>query len=650
MGVVYKALQCRASRLVALKMIRGDANLHPEQLERFRVEAQAVARLHHPNVVQIFDVGEFDGRPYFSLELLEGGTLKERLATAPLAPRPAAELLMVLSRAVEAAHHAGIIHRDLKPSNVLFDAHGTPKVADFGLAKRLESEEVHTLTGQVVGTPSYMSPEQARGDNRAVGPSADIYALGAVLYEMLTGRPPFKGTSASETLMSVAYQDPVAPSRFRPKVPRDLETICLKCLAKVPARRYPTTGELADDLERYLSGKPVWARRTPAWERAAKWARRRPGLAMVWAIVCIASFVLPATIVLHEASVRKHARLEDERVTQERLKAIDALDTSNRQRARGEVLKANLTLSNLLTRLEDEPRLADLRRRAEDVLRDVERQIAEGESRAANLERLARFRQFRDEALFRDAQFAGPGHEVHQQQTRSAARAALAVFAAAGGEDGAVPGPLPASLSPEQRAEVVSGCYWMLMVLSDAVARPLPGEDRRRQADTALRALDLAATLHAPTLAYHLRRAACLERRDDPEAARLERARAMGLEPTEAFDHLLLGQERSRRGDWDAARAHFEAAVRARPDLFWGHCLLAIADLNSAPPLAAEARATLTTCLLQQPSSAWLYLLRGTADSQMGAAHAAARQQAAGRHPVRGRRGRFPQGGGAGPG
>ena len=273
--LVYLARQVGLNRLVALKMIRGD-RARPDHFARFRIEAEAVARLRHPNIVQIYEIGEADSLPFLSLELLEGGTLDDRLAGNPQPGRSAAELMATLARAVQFAHDEGIIHRDLKPSNVLFTKEGIPKITDFGLAKRLESDSRQTESGQIMGTPCYMAPEQARGHTRDVGPAADVYALGAILYEMLTGRPPFKGETPIETVRQVVEDDVVPPSRLVPRIARDLETICLHCLHKEPSRRYASARALADDLDRFLDGRPILARPTPFWERGIKLARRHP--------------------------------------------------------------------------------------------------------------------------------------------------------------------------------------------------------------------------------------------------------------------------------------------------------------------------------------------------------------------------------------
>ena len=225
-------------------MLLGETHTDASKLARFRVEAEAVAKLRHPNIVQVFDVGESSGRPFLALELLEGGTLADRISDAMLPISTAVELMLTLRRRLEAAHKAEIVHRDLKPSNVLFTADGVPKLADFGLAKRLEVEEGPTVTGQVMGSPSYMAPEQARGDGHNAGPPADLYALGAILYELLTGRPPFKSPTVMGTVHQVVHDDPVPPSRLQARVPRDLETICLKCLEKdrAPLRQRRRTG------------------------------------------------------------------------------------------------------------------------------------------------------------------------------------------------------------------------------------------------------------------------------------------------------------------------------------------------------------------------------------------------------------------------
>jgi serine/threonine protein kinase len=270
MGVVYRAQQTALQRPVALKMILAGASAGEHERQRFRTEAEAVARLHHPNIVQIYEVGEQNGCPYLALELVPGSSLAQQLDGTPLPPRRAAQLVLALARAVQHAHQQGIVHRDLKPANVLLTPEGTPKIADFGLAKRLDADLGQTQTGAVLGSPSYMAPEQAEGRRHDIGPAADVYALGALLYELLTGRPPFKGETLLETLEQVRTREPLPPRVLQPKLPRDLETICLKCLEKQPGHRYPSAEVLAADLQRFLDDEPISARSFTVFDHVAR--------------------------------------------------------------------------------------------------------------------------------------------------------------------------------------------------------------------------------------------------------------------------------------------------------------------------------------------------------------------------------------------
>jgi serine/threonine-protein kinase len=325
MGVVYRAWHLRLNRAVALKMLLAGPCARPKELERFQREAEAVAGLRHGNIVQVYDVGDVDGRPYFTMELVEGGNLADQIQGVPQPARQAAALVVTLAEAIHAAHQGGIVHRDLKPANVLLTREGTPKVTDFGLARRLEGHGGLTQSGLPMGTPSYMAPEQARGEKGAIGPATDVYALGAILYEMLTGRPPFRAETSAGTLQQVLHEDPELPSRWNPGVPRNLEIICLKCLRKEPRQRYATAAALAEDIQRFLRGEAIAARPAGPAERLARWVRRRPARAALVLGIVLTVLVLAVgtawrirqqwlTAAAVEAELRQAARLRQQAV------------------------------------------------------------------------------------------------------------------------------------------------------------------------------------------------------------------------------------------------------------------------------------------------------------------------------------------------
>jgi len=273
MGVVYQALQPSLGRSVALKMLRSGDGASDEEVSRFRLEAEAAARLEHPHIVPLYEVGEVSSRPYFTMKLVRGTTLAKRLADGPMPPREAAEVLAVVADAIEFAHRHGVLHRDLKPSNILIDEQNRPHVSDFGLAKQVDSAASLTRSGAVIGTPAYMPPEQAAGGRGDLGPASDVYSLGAILYQMLTGRPPFQAASPVDTVLLVLEQDPLPPRVLNPKVDRDLEIIALRCLQKLPELRYATAGELAADLRAYLAGEPIAARSGAFRQVIGRWFR-----------------------------------------------------------------------------------------------------------------------------------------------------------------------------------------------------------------------------------------------------------------------------------------------------------------------------------------------------------------------------------------
>jgi serine/threonine protein kinase len=342
MGVVYKARQVNLNRIVALKMILSAAHAGQADLARFRLEAEAIARLQHPNIVQVFEIGEQGGLPWFALEYCSGGSLDKKLAGTPIEAKVAAHLVRTLAEAMHAAHQANVIHRDLKPANILLsfsrDAESAersapeapvaalrfadsasrlngvaPKITDFGLAKKLD-EQGQTQTGAIMGTPSYMAPEQASG-TKDVGPAADVYALGAILYECLTGRPPFRAATPLDTLMQVVTEEPVPPRLLQAKVPRDVETICLKCLEKTPQRRYESAAALAEDLHRFLQDESIKARRPGLAERGLRWLRKQGRQAVLTAAVSAAVLLAVLGGTLASGWYIEHQKGEVELVT-----------------------------------------------------------------------------------------------------------------------------------------------------------------------------------------------------------------------------------------------------------------------------------------------------------------------------------------------
>jgi tetratricopeptide (TPR) repeat protein/tRNA A-37 threonylcarbamoyl transferase component Bud32 len=619
MGVVYKARQRGLNRLVALKMIIGGTQARVDHLARFRIEAEAVARLRHPNILQIYDIGEVDGLPFVALELLEGGDLDDRLEGTPQPGRSGSELVATLARAVHAAHQAGIIHRDLKPANILFTADGLPKITDFGLAKRLESDSRQTETGQIMGTPSYMAPEQARGHTKDVGPAADTYALGAILYQVLTGRPPFMGETPLETVRQVTDDEPVPPSRLVPRVPRDLETICLKCLQKEPKKRYESAQDLADDLDRYRSGNPIQARRTPVWERGWKWSKRRPGqaTAVAGALLLFIGLIVGSVAYLD---------WKNNQVVQLQILGVNLVGQADRANDRDELEQVEFKMSRYLKDVQDEPKLerialhvGERHNRVLDQLRVLQERAAQAAraqaARERDLQDRGRFQTFlelREDAQLYAAVTGALLSSNHLDKFRGSAHQALAIYAQdprAAAHSWGLAEPLPAALTEAEQRRVREGCYHLLLILSQAAADPA----------MALRILDRAARLRPePTAAYHLRRAECLERAGDLAGRDRETRAAQERAPATPLDYFLSGRELVSRGRYDEAIDLLRTAVQLDLNHTSAHLLLAACYTNVRPRQLSAAMTSLDACIQSHPNLVGLYLLRALIASEQG--------------------------------
>jgi tetratricopeptide (TPR) repeat protein/tRNA A-37 threonylcarbamoyl transferase component Bud32 len=605
MGVVYQARQRKLNRVVALKMVLAGAHAGPHQLSRFQTEAEAVARLQHPNIVQIYEVGEHDGLPFCSLEFIDGDSLSKKIAGKPQPPREAAEVTELLALAMAAAHERGIIHRDLKPANVLLTKDGVPKITDFGLAKRLEDDSSQTKSGTLLGTPSYMSPEQARGDTRDVGPLSDLYALGAILYELLTGRPPFVGATMLETVFQVRHQEPVPPTRLNPHVPRDLETICLKCLQKEPEKRYPSCAALAEDLHRFQAHEPIRARPVGRAERLWRWCRRNPRVAALSTAVGVLLLAVLAGLgmLLVRYNREREAVAETRKVAGQRIQwAGEAIEAGNYARAYDLLRHSDLLIAT-------HPALADVR--------------AELDTLRAQVDLYALFKKQLDDARFA----CWFGSKQEKEQGRKQCRELLALYDQIDRREGRGAAGWP-PLNDEQKQLLKEDIFEAFLVAALVEQELADGEAAKK--DAARQAIDWlnrAEQILPGTRALYANRAQCWGTLGDAEAGKADVEQAKSIPPTSAVDHFWHGYADHRRGDEAKARndgkaaqgfyrqevAEYAAFLQLRPDQFWGYFNWAVcqARLVEAHDLHDDL-VRFTACIRLRPDLPWPYNNRGT--------------------------------------
>lgn len=578
MADVYKARHRRLNRDVALKMFQTGRLLTSREAYRIRTEAEAMARLGHPNIVQIFEIGQKDGAPFLALELAEQGTLAQKLQKFPFTPRAAAELIETLARAVQHAHDRQVIHRDLKPANVLFTAGGVVKITDFGLAKVIREDEASaadaTRTGEALGTPRYMAPEQAAGDHDRVAETTDVYALGTLLYECLTGQAPFVATGVADTLQKIRFDDPLPPRRLQSGIPRDLETICLQCLQKAPERRYASALHLADDLHRFLHFEPIHARPTPVWEHVLKWCRRKPAHAALIGLGSLAAFsAIAAAIIIPQREYRRVAGLRRE--------VVDLMQEGRAALDRDEVEAAQARFQSAWQIVRAEPALSDHEMSVTGWL-DHSRNAANRYQWKQRVPPRA-YDERRDEALLLSLLLV-PFREKPVPVAREAIQAAFELT---------LPGDRAWQLEREQ------------LILLDAELRSL-------EAGPAEGLALLDATGEFSSRRFYLARAEFLSRLGQFSEAAAARELAEQFPQPPGVRQFVIGMERLRQRQFEAAWNDFEEVLAAEPEHFAARLFQALCCLSLKR--FGEARVALTACIAQRPFFGWSHFYRGQAE------------------------------------
>lgn len=597
MGVVYRARQRSLNRIVALKMIRSSM-ASAEDLQRFQIEAEVIAHLQHPNVVQIFEIGEHHGQPWFSLELVSGGSLADYLQHAPLTSKEAALLVARLADALHLAHQHHVIHRDLKPANVLLTEDGTPKVTDFGLAKRLNDSLKQTRTGMFMGTPSYVAPEQAACEPGEMGPQTDIYSLGAILYEILTGRPPFLGSDLGKLLDQVRFKDPISPSHLNLGVPRDLEVICLKCLQKEPHHRYQTAQELKLDLERWLRGEQISARPPSPWTVLKRWVKRRPALAGLWTAVTLMLVLAVLGVIFHVRTLEAETRETKRRAEREVLDRINAQKLAERKNFIA--LRLEQARSSLNERDGDiafeKAKEAEENAKKHPILPKLLQQALHLQQRAKRIEmEQAKFQKFHglcSQSLFHIARFSGRASHLDRKDVLESTGKALELF----------PSESLASstLTRREQNEIRERRYEMLLLRADVFAD-------QGNAVEALQLLNKASELGFSTRAW--------DQRYQRWAKKSPPAQAHPTPRSGAMDHFLVGKDAYFADRLTDALNELRQALDADPKHVWALYFQALCHLRMHRP--GEARVALQQ-LRRDIDSPWVMALLGVAHSQMG--------------------------------